>query len=520
MHDGILVYMIDGKEVLIYKANKGEDILANDGNSFAAPYFSKVQEALRKVSSIASSQNIFIYPYNYDEDQVQKLRREDFSPSEWVIASVTLDYSGKIKETLLVHKTHQKEGMVLSYPSLNLVSLFYRGFYIIEFEGAEPIEGSLFLETLGIREEVVISEYDDDDENAPIIEVIRPSFKAISKKKIVNLGYSEIQEIDEDSDEEVEIEVERPAFVASSNKKPRNLGTYGQKKPAFVKRKRPSVIEKPLEKEEPESIASPEKPAFVPSKGGKPIILKDKAEKKILPPRPLPKKEEPEEAKPIEMVEATQIEEEKIIHVEKPEFSPSSGNKPKNLHKGLESRRIVYESIDHATEKKGKETERDPRRESRPAEESERSWTSIDVFKLKPRTAFGEAGLFLKKGESPKTLTDAEREIAGLKSIRISPNCVFVPNVLEDGDMHLGKLSSFDYREWRILAQTLNKNDEPIYNLLQHRKEDGFCILVSLKHRGPHIVMISLKGAAFDDPLFVYMPYAELKKATGFLIEE
>ncbi|MBP5217043.1 MAG: hypothetical protein J6038_04325, partial [Bacilli bacterium] len=145
----------------------------------------------------------------------------------------------------------------------------------------------------------------------------------------------------------------------------------------------------------------------------------------------------------------------------------------------------------------------------------EKEWASIDVFKLKPRVFKGEQAV-IASPKDPKIvpyLASAKTTLSGLTSIRISKNCVFVPEVPAEDDASLKILSEFDPSAWTILALTIDRKEEPIYCLLQKNDQDGVCTLVSFKHKGPHIVMLSKRGASVDDRALPYYDYEDLKKA-------
>jgi hypothetical protein len=430
----------------------------------------------------------------------------------------------------LVHLTHHDEGYLLDLTNGTVLARFYRGFEIQEFPGDVFQDGSLFLTSIGIQEEqyrvqvsdVDFDDLDEDDEEAPVIEVSKPSFAPVSKKKIVNLGgsYSAIADVDED--EEVEIEVERPAFEANSKSKIRNLGSSGQD------RKRREI----KEEEERDVHIEVERPAFTASNNKKPRNLNAK------PDRPKPVKAapaaKPEEkpieitpftpefspvqkqgkprnldekkpVKPVEKPEEAPQPSPKDIQIERPAFSAHRGGKPKNLDRKEEKgQSIIVEPIGFKPAKK---------EEVAPVVE-EKNWVPFDALKLKPRVFQGERAVIHEKGNEhvKPFFASALAQLKDISSLRISKNCVFVPEVLGENDPHVLALNAFNVEDYDILALTLDREERPIYALLADKKEKNLVLQVSFKHKGPHLVVHSLKGASVDDRALPYYAYADLRK--------
>jgi hypothetical protein len=103
-------------------------------------------------------------------------------------------------------------------------------------------------------------------------------------------------------------------------------------------------------------------------------------------------------------------------------------------------------------------------------------------------------------------------QLKDISSLRISKNCVFVPEVLDENDPHVLALNAFNVEDYDILALTLDREERPIYALLADKKEKSLVLQVSFKHKGPHLVVHSLKGASVDDRALPYYAYADLRK--------
>jgi len=508
----------------------GEDTIANDGSSFGAPYFSQARSMLQSICVLALTPETITYPENYELDAVQEEREDHFEAKEWILAAITVGEYGTPRKALLVHLTHHDEGYLLDLTNGTVIARFYRGFEIQEFPGDVFQDGSLFLTSIGIQEEqyrVQVSDadfddLDEDDEEAPVIEISKPSFAPVSKKKIVNLGgsYNAIADVDED--EEVEIEVERPAFEANSKSKIRNLGSSGQD------RKRREI----KEEEERDVHIEVERPAFTASSNKKPRNLNAK------PDRPKPVKAapaaEPEEkpveitpitpefspvqkqgkprnldekkpVKPVEKPEEAPQPSPKDIQIERPAFSAHRGGKPKNLDRKEEKgQSIIVEPIGFKPAKK---------EEVAPVVE-EKNWVPFDALKLKPRVFQGERAVIHEKGNEhvKPFFASALAQLKDISSLRISKNCVFVPEVLGENDPHVLALNAFNVEDYDILALTLDREERPIYALLADKKEKSMVLQVSFKHKGPHLVVLSLKGASVDDRALPYYAYADLRK--------
>ena len=512
----------------------GEDTIANDGSSFGAPYLSQARSMLQGIRVLALTPETITYPENYELDAVQEEREDHFEAKEWILAAITVGEYGTPRKALLVHLTHHDEGYLLDLTNGTAIARFYRGFEIQEFPGDVFQDGSLFLTSIGIQEEqyrVQVSDadfddLDEDDEEAPVIEISKPSFAPVSKKKIVNLGgsYNAIADVDED--EEVEIEVERPAFEANSKSKIRNLGSSGQD------RKRREI----KEEEERDVHIEVERPAFTASNNKKPRNLN------VKPDRPKPVKatpaEEPEEkpteitaitpvfspvqkqgkprnldekkpvkpvAKPVEKPEEAPQPSPKDIQIERPAFSAHRGGKPKNLDRKEEKgQSIIVEPIGFKPAKK---------EEVAPVAE-EKNWVPFDALKLKPRVFQGERAVIHEKGNEhvKPFFASALAQLKDISSLRISKNCVFVPEVLGENDPHVLALNAFNVEDYDILALTLDREERPIYALLADKKEKSLVLQVSFKHKGLHLVVHSLKGASVDDRALPYYAYADLRK--------
>ena len=133
---------------------------------------------------------------------------------------------------------------------------------------------------------------------------------------------------------------------------------------------------------------------------------------------------------------------------------------------------------------------------------------------MKPRVFQGERAVIHEKGNEhvKPFFASALAQLKDISSLRISKNCVFVPEVLGENDPHVLALNAFNVEDYDILALTLDREERPIYALLADKKEKSLVLQVSFKHKGPHLVVHSLKGASVDDRALPYYAYADLRK--------
>ena len=500
--------------VYLFEAGAHEDIFANDGK-LANDEFMQARRILASFQTLSFAATCSIFPIHYEEDLVQEERRRNFVIKDWVIAALVMKDNGELSKALIINLDHHDEGFLVDLLSPTILVAFYRGFDIREFIDVPVQTGNEFLSSIGIAEEeyAVSSDYllDEDDEEAPIIEVEKPHFVANSKKKIINFGGVQIQEetpLDNEEDEEIEIVVDRPSFQAGKKNRIANLGSSfsqldeedddvvilvsrpsfqagNSKKPRNLDAK-PDWVKKAPIKEAPEHIEV-ERPNFVAGKKGKIRNIVD--EKKPVQPR-IEKKAEPT----------------KPNLVEKPSFVPNRQGGPTNLHAPKMNKTVEVVPAGFVAKKAPKKVEETPVIE-------ERNWVYTDVFKLKPRVFQGERAILHdpKEKRDERFFLEAYKELEKLSSIRISKNCVFVPSVLPDSDPHFRLIENFKASEWDELAITLNKDEKVLYVFLANKVETDFAILVSFKHKGPHIVVISNKGGAIDDRALPYYSYKDLR---------
>lgn len=489
--------------VYLFEAGSHEDILANDGK-LAVDEFLTARRVLNSFSSLSFASDCSFFPNHYEEDLVQEERRKNFVLKDWAVAALVSDESGNLLKALLVNLSHHDEGFLVDLRYGVILVAFYRGFDIREFPDVPVQFGTDFLSSIGIAEEeyAVSSEYslDEDDEEAPIIEVEKPRFVANSKKRIVNFGGGQIltEDVsDEDEDEDVQIDVDRPSFQAGKKNKIRNLGSSY------------SVMD---EEDDEDVNINVSRPSFQASSNKKPRNLDArpdwKKKEKVIEPKEHIEVERPAfeagkkrkigaiiDTKPVKPVRKEEEKPVKISPAERMAFTPAKQGIPN---------KVITE-----------EEQRRPIRHEEPVQPvvEEKNWVFTDIFKLKPRVFQGERAVLhdpKAKGDE-KFFEDAVKQLSTVKAIRISKNCVFAPAVLEENDKHFDLLKNFDINEWDVLAVTINKDERVLYVFLANKKEIDFCILVSFKHKGPHVVVISNNGGAIDDRALPYYSYKDLR---------
>lgn len=506
----------------LYAPGPSQDILANDGASFSAPYFAQVQSALQLVRSLPYGQGATLYPNNYQEDLVQADRRNNFRLSDWFIAAITLDQNGYLLNALLIEKNHHQEGGVYSFASQSLVLGFYRGFLIQESPESPVLNGDDFLASLGFnetpseeKEETALYYSGQEDGNAAEepegeILVARPVFEANGKRKIVNLGGAEIEEPAADNnadsdDEALDIHVQRPAFEAGGKNKIRNLGNSQ------------SAEDEEDEDEGPKSI-SVERPTFVAGGHGKPVNLNatpDRPKRKPAISQPENSDEETEIAPQINPPRPAfeAVSTKKVPNLDVPAAKPqakkpseSSSETPKPVVPETPVPTPVVKPAFEASSKK------DIRNFDSVVKEEKRNWTSIDVYKLRPDVYHRERSIIADPSD-PNALAFCKKIYDTLKTystLGVSSDLLFVPQVLNENDPHLKAVYHFDASAFDLLALTVNGNDEPYLVLLSSKAEPDFCLVVSLKHQ-PVLECLSLKGASLDDRALPYLVYPALR---------
>ena len=298
----ILIYKKDAKMKIdeskrfVYRplSFKGEMLLANDGDSFTAPFFEEIRYLLHNVNSLFSSYRLRVYPLSYKESPMEVMNRNLFKKESYLLVACIIDEDMNIISFLLVDKFANSHGMVIDKKNLEAIVSFYQGVYIEEIEG-EPtpldvflpsLNGDLFLPSTnkkplnlgGVKEK---EEEEELEEEGPQIEV-QKTFEPSKKKKIKDLGLSKKlyeEEKEKAEEEEVQVEVTKTAFVPNSKKKIKDLGSFNEK--PFVKPKKAEIkelkkttpVSLPIEEKQPKP--TPVTPSFVPVSSKKPPKIID-----------------------------------------------------------------------------------------------------------------------------------------------------------------------------------------------------------------------------------------------------
>ncbi len=297
---------IDESKRFVYRAlpNKGEMLLANDGDSFTAPFFEEIRYLLHNVNSLFSSYRLRVYPLSYKESPMEVMNRNLFKKESYLLVACIIDKDMNILSFLLVDKYANSHGMVIDKKNLEAIVSFYQGVYIEEIEGeATPLDiflpslnGDLFIPSsarkpLNLGSVKGKEEDEEEEEGEPQIEV-KKTFEPSKKKKIKDLGLSKKlyeEEKEKAEEEEVQVEVTKTAFVPNSKKKIKDLGSFNEK--PFPKHKKENVkevnkttpVSAPIKEIKPKP--TPVTPSFVPVSSKKPpkIIDEKKTSYRVFP---------------------------------------------------------------------------------------------------------------------------------------------------------------------------------------------------------------------------------------------
>ena len=140
---------IDESKKFVYRplSSKGEMLLANDGDSFTAPFFEEIRYLLHNVNSLFSSYRLRVYPLSYKESPMEVMNRNLFKKESYLLVACIIDENMNIVSFLLVDKFANSHGMVIDKKNLEAIVSFYQGVYIEEIEG-EPTPLDVFLPSL------------------------------------------------------------------------------------------------------------------------------------------------------------------------------------------------------------------------------------------------------------------------------------------------------------------------------------------------------------------------------------
>ncbi|MCQ2742183.1 MAG: hypothetical protein MJ239_02660 [Bacilli bacterium] len=499
------------KVTLLFKANPmEEDLFANVADSPFSDYLSDARTLLSSLRKLEVKKYATYYPDTYEEDLVQIKRREEFSLTDWILVAITVDFEDTPTKALIINRNAHKEGYVVDLRSRMIESLFFRGFTIKEDPDAKELDEDAFLESIGVEKEKYVApqiederpiyvEEDEDGEVEYSYVAPLPVFEAQKKGKIVNFGgYEAPIEVEayEDEDGELYIDVEKPTFQAGNSKKPRNLNATPDR-PKY-KKAEPIYYGEQFET-----------PAFVPGSSKKPRNLN------ATPDRP---------KKVVPVAPKTQ-EKQGSIEVERPTFTPSSNKKPQNLER--EKKRFVPKedkpvsvTVSSIEERKPVEKpafEADSKKKIKNYDEEAkkilREWKEDSIYRLRPDVYRRERGVILNlRKEGDATMSAAiSLSLSKVKNLAISSKCLFVPNILDDGDPRMKAIYHFDPSKFSIICLSVNEKDEPLLVALNSNEEKGFVLVLSMKE--PVMVeVVSTKGISLDDPALPFFDYESLLK--------
>ena len=90
---------IDESKRFVYRAlsSKGEMLLANDGDSFTAPFFEEIRYLLHNVNSLFSSYRLRVYPLSYKESPMEVMKRNLFKKESYLLVACIIDENMNIQ---------------------------------------------------------------------------------------------------------------------------------------------------------------------------------------------------------------------------------------------------------------------------------------------------------------------------------------------------------------------------------------------------------------------------------------
>lgn len=489
-------------ESFLFKADGRNEIIVNDGSSFTRDIFDGASKIISSYHKMETHPSYIVCPNTYEEDAFQTEERTSFRYSDWLLVALEVDENFEPRQALLMNKFRQEEGFVFDFILEKVIVAFFRYFSIKETFDSPILSQKDFMESINLgverRETASYLDFDEDDEEEegnyfddhPLP---KPLFVPNRKTFIPNFGGSGealVQETDEE-EEELHIEVAKPTFVAGKNKKPLNLNALDRDERYEKKKARERKI---AEEEESQDLhIDVAKPAFVSYSNKKPRNLDAK------PDRPKKVPVNPTE----ELKSEPKIEEIKLV---KPTFTPTKQGAIKNL---VDEKPIKEEEV---------EIKATPEVESAKEEVKMvvaaplNNYKQEPSFNLRPDVRHKEASLINNPDDSYSFSSCAilYERIKEIKTLRVSVNCLFVPEILPRDSEIFSLAKEFKGEDWLLLSYIHDAEEKPLFALLGNKSIENLAILVSFRHRDPRIVVISAKGISLNDPAYPFYSYKSL----------
>lgn len=527
-------------ETFLFKSGEGGNVIVNDGSDFTNDIFEGANLLLSSYRKILDSPSVLICPKDYEEDTIQSEERVNFHLADWLLVALEMDKDYEPRRALLINRYRQEEGFVFDFILEKSTAHFFRYFSIQETPDSDIFLQKDFLESISLDIEVKkdndYREFDDYEEEEDNYFDHHPlpkrGFSPNRKNVIPNLGGAEIPEeppVDEEEElEDFRIEVSRPEFSANKKGRPQNLNALDRDE---KHEKQKARQRKEAEEEElGELHIEIQKPGFSAHKKGKPLNLNvlDHDEKYL---------KKTEKAKKETLKEN---DGQPLSPTPKPIYTPNSNKKPKNLdasedysnsssfgERPVEKPDIHYRGpsyLAHETKKSelesvqaGIESEKDaavlgPKRTRISGVVVENNYKVEPSFNLRPDVRHQEASLINDPDNkySHASCSALYEKLKEIKTLRISANCLFVPEILPDTHEIFSLAKNFRVEGWILLALIHNEEEKPLCAILANRKDENLAILISFRHKDPRIMVISAKGIPLNDPAYPFYSHKNL----------
>lgn len=526
----------------LFQSEGNTEIIVNDGSSFTRELFEGANKILSSYYRVETHPLAIICPEDYEEDAFQSEQRTNFHLSEWLLVALEVDEKFEPRRALLMNKYRQEEGFVFDFILEKATALFFRYFSIKETPTSPVLQQKDFLESINLGVEQRVSDdyldfedYDEEDDHEENYFDTHPLPKTpfVPNRKTYNipnfggaLNDEQPSTEDEEELEDLHIEVAKPAFVAGKNRKPQNLNALDRNEEYEKEKARQKRIQE--EEEKTDLRIEVEKPAFTASNNKKPANLSAIDRQK--------KYEKKSQEKAKEKPREKELEPDFNIETRKPVFSPSNNLKPRNLadpskqtiskdkngNAKFDYAKPPYEAHEKESDLMGS-FEQGKKPEDNPilamAKKQRVSGVTIDnnykvepSFNIRPDVFHGEASLINnpKDKYSFASCSVLYEKLKEIKTLRISANCLFVPEIVDNGHEIFSLAKDFVAEDWQLLALIHNIEEKPLYTLLSNKKDENLAIIVSFRHRDPRIMVISTKGIALNDPAYPFYSYRNL----------
>lgn len=513
-------------ETYLFKSEDHREIIVNDGSGYTQDFFEGANVILSGYSRIDAHPSATICPDNYEEDAFEIEQRRNFRLSDWLLVALEMDEDYEPQRALLMNKYHQEDGLVFDFVLEKAVALFYRYFSIQETPDSPILLQKDFLESIGlnIEQRPSDSHYYLDDEDEEEVNYFdgnplpQKAFTPNRKTSIPNFGGAIKEDDQEDvleEDEELEdvrIEIQKPSYTPTKKTRPQNLHSLDRDE-EYEKEK--ARKEREAEEEELEDLQiEVSKPKFTPASKGKPKNLDaDLQDAKYK--RDMARKKMEEERKA-----------ELISQASNNSFKPNNNTKPDNLDANPDYGKTEVSEAIVSGEAKVNETP-SPKVAIKSEEDlsllgrkSERisgvvvhnNYKVESSINIRPDVRHHEASLINnpKDKYSSSSCHLLYKKLKEIRSLRISANCLFVPEILPEEHEIFSLAKEFKAEEWLLLALIHDAEEKPLYTILSNKKDENLAILVSFKHRDPRIMVISTKGISLNDPAYPFYSYRDL----------